>query len=345
MDRRRTSAAVSAGLLTLLATSGVAAAAPSDGRTIYGVTSNGNRLVRFPANNPGAATAVVLANQGSILGLITPDERVVGIDFRPSTGVLYALTIGQVTGTGNSQTGTGRLYTIDKATAVATFVSTVTTPLSGAYYDIGFNPVSDALRIVSSNGQNLRVPSANGFSTTIADTALTYPSGDRNGGQSPKVAGIDYTPANGNATTLYDIDYVVDSLSVQGSPGGTPNSPNGGVLTTVGSSGLGVNVNNLLGFDFEVDGTGYATAQTLDPDTGGSSPGTTLFTVNTGTGMLTKIGDVRGDLLDSIAIDTATPNVNPVLPEFGVAALAPVAALGLAGSVVVLRRRRPAPRD
>jgi hypothetical protein len=340
---RRTAAATGAGLLTLLASSGIASAQPSDGRTIYGVTSNGNRLVSFPANNPGAAKPVLNVNGGAIIG-IPLTERVVGIDFRPVDGVLFALTT-DGTGESNSQTGTGRLYTVDKTTAVATLVNTLTVQLSGAFYDIGFNPVANELRVVSSSGQNLRVGTG-GTGTTTADAALAYASGDTNAGASPRVAGVDYTPASGSATTLYDVDYGVDALSVQGAVGGgtagTAASPNSGVLTTVGATGLGVNVTNLLGVDYEVDGTGYASAQTVDPGSGGVSSGTTLFTINNATGKLTPIGAVAGDLLDSIAIDTAAGTPPAALPEFGVAALGPVAAMGAAGGVLVFRRRRTA---
>jgi len=343
----RASAIIAAGLLTIAGTAGVAAAAPSDGRTIYGVTSNGNRLVSFPANNPGAAHVVATPADatGMIIGL-GPGETVVGIDFRPSSNVLYALTIGATTGTGNQLTGAGRVYIVDKATAVATRVTTAAAfTLSGAYFDIGFNPVSDALRIVSSNGQNLRLGNAAGttdLSVLSTDTPLSYAGGDKNSAVSPRVAGIDYTPAAGSATTLYDIDYAVDALSVQGGVGGGTGaaSPNGGVLSTVGSTGLGTNVTNLLGFDFERDGTGYASAQTTDPDTQGVSPGSTLFTVNTSAGTLTPIGAIGGDLLDSIAIDTTPGTPGAALPEFPVAALGPMAAFGMAGAVVVFRRRR-----
>lgn len=325
--------AVLTGAVGLLALSAAPAlAAPADGRTIYGVTSNGNRLVSFPSNNPGAAAPVT--STGSITGL-GAGETVVGVDFRPANNLLYALTIGQTSGGGNALTGTGRIYTVDKTTAVATLVSTVSQPLVGAYYDIGFNPVSNALRIVSSAGQDLRVTNTGGdLATTVVDGTLAYAAGDANNGKSPRVAAIDYTANTNGATTLFDIDYAQDSLAIQ-------DPPNNGTLNTVGK--LGTDVTNLLGFDIETDGTAYATAQVVEPDTGGVSGGSKLFTIDKTTGTATVVGSVSGDLLDSITVDT-TPNATPppALPEFPAAALAPLAALGVGGVLLRQRSRRTA---
>ena len=336
MTLRRTSAAISAGLLTLLATSGTALAQPSDGHTIYGVTSNGNRLVKFPANNPGAATPVTTS--GNITGL-GAGETVIGIDFRPVNGLLYAVTTSAI---GDETSGTGRIYTIDKNTAAATLVpGSATLQLSGAYYDIDFNPVPNALRIVSSNGQNLRVTNVSGGDLNMnnVDTNLSYASGGPS--TTPRVGGIAYTPATSGATTMYDVDYENDLVSTQGAVGGGTGaaSPNSGVLNRVGATG--VNVTNLFGFDIETDGTAYASAQTTGAE-GGVSRGSTLYTVNLTNGALAPLGPVNGDLLDAIAVDTAAPGggPNPVVPEFPLAALAPIAALGLGGLVVTVRRRR-----
>jgi hypothetical protein len=65
--------------------------------TLYGVTTT-NQLVRFDSATPGTVVAV-----GAITG-IQGGETILGIDFRPATGQLYALG------------STSRLYTIDTAT-------------------------------------------------------------------------------------------------------------------------------------------------------------------------------------------------------------------------------------
>ena len=71
------------------------------------------------------------------------DEQVVGIDVRPATGELFALT------------DRARLYTIDPTTGAATLRATLAadpgdasdpfTALSGAKFAVDFNPVPDRL--------------------------------------------------------------------------------------------------------------------------------------------------------------------------------------------------------
>ena len=56
---------------------------------------------------------------------------------------------------------------------------------------------------------------------------------------------LDATLDNGLRSRASD----VGTLVRQGSPDGTPNSPNNGTLTTVGSLVLGTNLNEAMGFD------------------------------------------------------------------------------------------------
>ena len=69
--------------------------------TLYGVNTS-NQLLRFDSSTPGTATTV-----GAITGL-QGGENMLGIDFRPATGQLYALG------------STSRLYVINKMTGAAT---------------------------------------------------------------------------------------------------------------------------------------------------------------------------------------------------------------------------------
>src|SRR3954447_23591927 len=79
-------------------------------RPIVGITST-NQLVSFDSATPGTISSAV-----AITGLVSGDQ-IQGIDFRPANGVLYALGINDTAGN-----DTGRIYTIDIATAVATVV-------------------------------------------------------------------------------------------------------------------------------------------------------------------------------------------------------------------------------
>ncbi len=215
--------------------------------TLYGVNTS-NQLVRFNSATPGTVATV-----GAISGL-QPGEDVVGIDFRPATGQLYALG------------SASRLYVIDKMTGAAVFVAALSTPLSGTSFGVDFNPTVDRLRIVSNTGQNLRVNPNDG--AAIVDGAL-------NPG-TPNVTAAAYTNSfNGaTATMLFDIDTTTDALYLQ-------NPPNNGTLVLVGS--LGVNVTDVNGFDISTgDNTAYAalTVAAL----------TSLYTINTATGAATSVG-------------------------------------------------------
>ena len=106
--------------------------------TIFGVTT-ANQLVRFSATTPGTITTI-----GTITGLQT-GENILGIDFRPATGQLYALG------------SNSRLYTINLTTGAATLASTLSVTLSGTSFGVDFNPTVDRLRITSDAKQNLRV--------------------------------------------------------------------------------------------------------------------------------------------------------------------------------------------
>jgi hypothetical protein len=220
---------------------------------IYGVTTT-NQLVRFNSATPGTLVTV-----GAITGL-QGGESVVGIDFRPATGELFAVG------------SNSRLYTINKTTAAATFVAAISTALSGTEFGVDFNPTVDRLRIVSNTGQNLRVNPLNG--AAIVDGVI-------NPG-TPNVTAAAYTNSffGATTTTLYDIDTTNDTLYTQA-------PPNNGTLVVVGA--LGTDIGSANGFDISsIDGTAFLVAT---PNLG-INP--TLYTVNLGNGAATGIGAVGG---------------------------------------------------
>ncbi|GEM_PF-370926 len=216
--------------------------------TAFAVTST-NSLVRFQTSTPGTVTTI-----GAITGM-QGGENVVGIDFRPATGELFAVG------------SNSRLYVINRTTAAATFVAGLSTALSGANFGVDFNPTVDRLRIVSNTGQNLRVNPTNG--ATIVDGTL-------NPG-TPQVTAAAYTNNffGATTTTLYDIDTGSDTLFTQ-------NPPNNGTLVSVGP--LGVDVTAVNGFDIStVDGTAYAALTT-------AAVLTNLYRINLTTGAATSVG-------------------------------------------------------
>ncbi|QNP51889.1 DUF4394 domain-containing protein [Hymenobacter qilianensis] len=106
----------------------------------------------------------------SFLGLAR-NEAVLGMDFRPATGQLYALVLGNGGPfvDGSDFPASTRLYTINSATAEATRVADISIPLDfgvfGLTHAFDFNPVTDEIRIVSPTGQNLRVNPTTGAAT------------------------------------------------------------------------------------------------------------------------------------------------------------------------------------
>jgi hypothetical protein len=189
------------------------------GLEVVGLTFD-QRLVCFGEHTPFFSREI-----GEVTGL-EKDTRIVGIDFRPATGVLYAL--------GDA----GGIYTLDLDDAFATLSARVNVPLRGSFFGIDFNPTVDRLRVVSDAGQNVRVNVADGV--TAPDTDLSNPP---TAGTALGVTGAGYTnnDADPNTnTTLYDIDSVLDQVSIQ-SP------PNQGELVATGK--LGVDAELPVGFD------------------------------------------------------------------------------------------------
>lgn len=185
----------------------------------------------FDREDPALDTAIAITGLQS-------GETVLGIDIRAggaTPGQLYALG------------STGRVYTVDTTTGVATQKSTLTadagdstdafTQLSGTEFGVDFNDAADRLRVVSDTGQNLRIDVDSG--ATITDTALS-----RTG-----VNGAAYTNAFAAAcrSTAYYLDSTTDQLL-------TTTDPNGGVLTAVGP--LGVDASAVSDFEIASDTTG-----------------------------------------------------------------------------------------
>ena len=251
--------------------------------TIYGLT-NTNGLIQFDSATPQNPTFAV----DKIGGLVANDD-LIGIDFRPANGSLYAV------GTGGGAGGSARVYTIDLLTGVANQVSELNMSLNGSRFGFDFNPVPDRLRIVSNTDQNLRANVDTGV--TLKDTDLSYQTGDLFFGQNPNVIASAYTnsfqpsPRTSPGTQLYGIDSVRNTLVLQV-------DPNAGLLQTVGS--LGVDVSQLAGFDIFFDpltqtNIGYAALQDIAEGV------SRFYTIDLLTGQANAVATELGDLIDGIA--------------------------------------------
>lgn len=180
----------------------------------------------------------------TVIAGITSGQLLVGIDVRPSTGVLYALGL-------NATTNTAQLYTITVTTPSTTTAigSATATPVGAAITlnvsdtnrsntrglvpNIGFdfNPRLDRIRVVAPNGANYRLnPNTGQLAASDASLAYTGALPVPAPASAPYVGTVAYTNAQVSArgTTLYDID-VTNTNAVLS----TQAPPNDGKLNTV----------------------------------------------------------------------------------------------------------------
>ncbi len=241
---------------------------------MFAVTTT-NQLVRFDSDTPEA-----IISTRTISGL-QPGENVLAADFRPANALLYALG------------STSRLYTVNLNTGVASLVGSgpFTPLLSGTVAAFDFNPVVDALRIVTDSDQNLRLNPTTGVIINT-DTPVEYAAGDTNFGVNPFVSCAAYTNnfVGATSTTLFVVDPGTASLVLQGGAGGTP-SPNTGTLFT--QNPLGIASSTICGLDISsLSGMLYGSFTALD------NLSSSLVRINYGTGFpLTFLGRVGGGVI------------------------------------------------
>lgn len=336
MNRRTSRLAVLSSVVLGLGGLSAAPALAAHGNDLFAVNIN-NTLFETARDNPDS-----VIRSAQITGLQN-GENVVGIDFRPVDGEIYGIT------------DAGRIYRIEYrpsggvgAFGAATFISSLVTDtgdkvaLDGVNFGVNFNPVADRLRVVSDRGQNLRINVDSGV--TIVDGPLKYAAGDANAGKTPHVTAAAYTNPDNDPSTgteLFDIDAgqkgLNDIVSKQ-SP------PNDGTLVTRGMTDR--NSTTLVGYDIDTDNFGVASLiggdgtelvrLQLDND-----PATDDMPTVTSLGFFPEsVGQLR-DIALAIPDPDGVPDSGPmpVVPEFPLAALAPLLGLGVVG-VVVARRRR-----
>ncbi|TNF39768.1 MAG: DUF4394 domain-containing protein [Cytophagales bacterium] len=186
------------------------------------VLGEGNQLLFFEGGELS-----VPANTVPITGLGS-GEQILSIDYRPATGQLYGVS------------SASRLYLINENSGLATPLGTqpFSPAIEGMMVSLDFNPTVDRIRLVTAQGQNLRLHPELG--TVVATD------GRINGGMNPMIYGVAYTNSVSGATTttLYDIDLTQDKLYMQ-------MPPNDGGLVEVGN--LGVDFNGPTTFDINPD--------------------------------------------------------------------------------------------
>ena len=275
---------------------------------IYGITESTqlpSSLVRFDSATPGAMTVV-----GGITGLVA-GQTLQAIDFRPSNGLLYALSV-------TREATTAQLYTLDLLTAVLTTVGgpLALTDNNAASVSIDFNPVVDRLRVVTGGGSNYRInPDTQAVSV---DTNIA-------GGPNVSDIAYDHNVAGATSTTLFGYQWGNGRFETIGSIGGTPVSPNSGQRFFIGNSGVQTS-NSIVGLDIS-GSTGIAYASGFDFDRGIDA----FFRVDLGTGAFSLVGQESFGLRD-FSVFIAAPGV---VPEPGT-----IAVFGLGLLALGLTRRR-----
>jgi hypothetical protein len=294
--RRLTCAAAALAVTAaMLATTAPAGAEPAAG--IVGTTL----LVTFDTDSPSVLTV------RPISGLASAMETVVGIDMRPATGQLYAVTVPL----GIVANALVRTYVVDPATGAATLVGSIPNTVAGAadtQWGVDVNPTVDRVRAVLANNENFRINPNNG-SLAGDDVNLTFSGGatgpiiaaayDRNTARDPSTG----------PTTLYEIDRGASTLDVQGGIDGRgPGGANGGQVTAIGPLGVTLDAGSDAGLDVSgASGVAYASLRS------GRVSG--LYTIDLATGAATLVGSFPLDVRDvAILPQPAVPPPPPPPP-------------------------------
>ena len=256
---------------------------PALAYALSGAGAGAATLLSFDTAAPTNATPITLTG-------VDGSETLVGIDFRPATGQLYALGV-------NPDTGNGTLYTIDPSAKSVMAVGTiggvdvndgVDVPLTLATsYGFDFNPTADQIRVVF-GGKSFRLDPTTG----------TFPgsNGDVNGAASA-LDGSAYTnnQVGASVTTLYGLSAATDAIYTQNVASGT---------TVQVGAGFGFDVGAVRGFDIP-EGANAGAVDALATGTGfaaltvAGATGLYAIDLTAGTAALVgKIGagtaDVRG---------------------------------------------------
>jgi len=240
-----------------------------------------NALLRIDSTNPS-----IVQSRTAVTGLAAGDT-LMAIAFRPATGQLYGLT------------AAGRIYLINPNTGATAQVGSqpLNLVLTGGFRQVlafTFDPVSDLIRVITTN-QNLRVNPDTGSFT--ADTPIAFASSDPNAGSDTLTiysAAYSNNFAGAGTTTLYATIMNLHNLgapllTTQGSPGGSPVSPNTGQQFTIGPlTPFADELPFVAVLAISSDGTNYFLVN--------DEEGIELFTVNLANAATTLIGPVSGCL-------------------------------------------------
>ncbi len=191
-------------------------------------------------------------------------DKLAGIDVRPADGMLYGVTTN------------GWIVTIDTKTGETAKKLELTEKLDPKLPAVvDFNPAADALRLMSTDGKNLRIKIDEG--KTTVDGTLKFAETDMHKGEKPNVVAGAYTNSvkGTKETALYNIDATIGALLRQA-------PPNDGIQNAVGK--LGFKVSGPVAFNLVADGNGKNDAWLVN--------GGTLYSVDLATGKAKSVGTI-----------------------------------------------------
>ena len=275
--------------------SGLALQNSYGGIPAIGLSGDGTNLIRFNTATPGTTTTAPVTG-------VAPGETLVGIDYRPQTGQLFAFGV-------NAAADTGTLYRVDPQIGVVTVIgaaggiafvtaggSAVDLPSGG--YGMDFNPTADRIRITTDSGLNFVLNPNNGAPVDGDSDAVGINTNGAINGLPPGATGVSaaaytnsFAQPLGGATTLYTLDATSDSLFIQ-------NPPNSGTevsqhVITLGGSRL--DFSSVNGFDIPANvvvttsGSTAAGFGLADLTVGGV---TSLYAINLTTGAAINLGTI-----------------------------------------------------
>jgi len=283
---------------------------------IVALSADGTQLSRFLSSTPGTAVTVAIAG-------VAVGETLIGIDYRPNTGQLYALGVNPTTDTATAYVvdpQTGQASVVGTQAGLITYVdatgATVDLPAVTAGYGFDFNPTVDRIRVVTGTGLNFRVNPIDGtpvdgnLNNTTTPPAGVNTDGLINGGPNGTtgVTAAAYTNSfgqgTGGPTTQYVIDAASNSLFIQ-------NPPNGGTLTmgqTITVSGNTLDFTEANGFDIPSNvrvttAASVATGLGFAALTSGSI--TRLYSIDLSNGRAVNLGNLAGGV-SGIAVGQTT---------------------------------------
>ena len=270
--------------------------APTSAQTVYGL---GTATMNFLGNAAGSQGLVTIDPATGVAGTVTPvagvaaAQTLVGMDFRPGNGQLYALGYDSVA---RAPAANAQLYSLNPASGSATPVgSAVRLELGRRTARIGFdfNPVADLIRVVSTTRANYRLSPATG-ALVGTDGLLTYAGGTP---ATPGVGAVAYTNsfAGASSTTLYAFDEL--NVTAPASPANTAllsivSPPNAGTLTApvpVSFGAFGTGAPAAIDIDIYANGaTNRNEAFLMEVTAAGSS---NFYRLNLATGQATLVGN------------------------------------------------------